>query len=137
MPGSVTKALPPITPASPASAQPPPNTPMKMRGTLWPSASTASGWVSAAWITRPMRVRVSTSQIPASIDSATSIMKPRYIGKLVANRVNSGRSSSFGIGYGTAARPQTSCTSSTIRYDRPKVNSSSTTWPNLCSGRKP
>ncbi|MNN74662.1 hypothetical protein D3C81_1908870 [compost metagenome] len=58
--GSVIKALPPITPARPASAAPPPNTIMNTRGTLWPSASTISGWVSAAWITSPMRVRVST-----------------------------------------------------------------------------
>ncbi|MNS92373.1 hypothetical protein D3C72_1265080 [compost metagenome] len=58
--GSVTKALPPITPASPASAAPPPKTIMNTRGTLWPRASTISGCVSAAWITSPMRVRVST-----------------------------------------------------------------------------
>jgi hypothetical protein len=61
MPGSVTKALPPMTPASPASAVPPPKTSMKMRGTLWPSASTMSGLVSAAWMMRPMRVRVSSA----------------------------------------------------------------------------
>ena len=46
--GSVTYALPPITPANPASAQPPPNTIMKTRGTLCPKASTVSGWVNAA-----------------------------------------------------------------------------------------
>ena len=60
--GSVTKVLPPITPASPASAAPPPNTSMNTRGTLWPSASTISGMRQRAWITRPMRVRVSSSQ---------------------------------------------------------------------------
>ena len=48
MPGSVTNALPPITPAKPASAAPPPNTSMNTRGTLWPRVSTVSGWVSAA-----------------------------------------------------------------------------------------
>ena len=58
--GSVTNALPPMTPARPASAAPPPKTIIKTRGTLWPRASTISGWVNAAWITRPMRVRVST-----------------------------------------------------------------------------
>ena len=77
MPGSVTKALPPITPARPASAQPPPKTSMNTRGTLWPSASTVWGCVSAAWMTRPMRVRVRASQIIASIATETSIMKPR------------------------------------------------------------
>src|SRR5207302_127007 len=77
MPGSVTKALPPITPASPASAAPPPNTSMNTRGTLWPSASTVCGCVSAAWMTSPMRVRVSASQIETSIATDTSIMKPR------------------------------------------------------------
>jgi hypothetical protein len=50
---------------------------MKTRGTLWPSASTVCGWLSAAWITRPMRVRVSASQIDTSIATDTSIMKPR------------------------------------------------------------
>ncbi len=77
MPGSVTKALPPITPARPASAAPPPKTSMNTRGTLWPSASTVCGCVSAAWMTRPMRVRVSASQIETSIATDTSIMKPR------------------------------------------------------------
>ena len=54
--GSVTKVLPPITPASPASPAPAPKTSMNTRGTLWPSASTISGWVSALWMTSPMRV---------------------------------------------------------------------------------
>ena len=48
MAGSVKKVLPPITPARPASAEPAPNTIMNTRGTLCPSASTASGCVSAA-----------------------------------------------------------------------------------------
>jgi len=61
IPGSVMKALPPITPASPASAEPPPNTSMNTRGTLCPSASTVCEWVSEAWITRPMRDRVSVT----------------------------------------------------------------------------
>jgi hypothetical protein len=60
IPGSVMNALPPITPARPASAAPPANTSMNTRGTLCPSASTISGCVSDAWITRPMRVRVSS-----------------------------------------------------------------------------
>jgi len=81
--GSVTYALPPITPAWPASAVPPPKVSMKTRGTLWPSASTVSGCASAAWITSPTRVRVSISQIANSISVATSIMKPRYAGKWV------------------------------------------------------
>ena len=50
MAGSVTKVLPPITPASAASPVPAPNTSMNTRGTLWPSASTISGCVSAAWM---------------------------------------------------------------------------------------
>ena len=94
--GSVTNALPPITPARPASAVPPAKVSMNTRGTLWPSASTVSGWVSEAWITRPMRVRVSISQIATSISTATPIMKPRYFGKLVVNSVNSGPCSSAG-----------------------------------------
>ncbi len=72
MPGSVTNALPPITPASPASAQPPPNTSMNTRGTLCPSASTMSGWVSEAWMIMPMRVRVSTRYRPSSMPTDTS-----------------------------------------------------------------
>ncbi len=70
-------ALPPITPASPASAAPPPNTSMKTRGTSCPSASTMCGWVSEAWITSPIRVRVSASQSAPSMPTDTSIMKPR------------------------------------------------------------
>ena len=96
MPGSVTKALPPITPAKPASAAPPPNTSMNTRGTLWPKASTVSGCVSAAWITRPMRVRVSSNQMASNISRATNIMKPRYMGNCVPYRVNRGPASSAG-----------------------------------------
>jgi len=81
MAGSVTKVLPPMTPARPASPAPAPNTIMNTRGTLWPSASTASGCVNAAWMTRPMRVRVSSSHKATSIASATTIMKPRVAGK--------------------------------------------------------
>ena len=48
-----------MTPASPASAAPAPNTSMKIRGTSWPSIATMSGWVSAAWMieadARPLR----------------------------------------------------------------------------------
>ena len=36
----------------------------------------------------------------------------------------------------TAVRPQISCTSSSKTYDRPKVISSSGTWPNLCTRRR-
>ena len=78
--GSVTKVMPPITPARPASAQPLPNTSMKTKGTLCPSDSTASGCVSAAWITKPMRVRVSISHSDSSIKRATNIMKVRVAG---------------------------------------------------------
>ena len=66
-----------MTPASPARAVPPPKVSMNTRGTLWPSASTVSGWVNAAWITSPTRLRVSISQMASSISAATSIMKPR------------------------------------------------------------
>ena len=79
--GSVTKVLPPMTPASPASPAPAPKTIISTRGTLWPSASTISGCVSALWITRPMRVRVISSHSASSITNATSIMKPRVAGK--------------------------------------------------------
>ena len=70
--GSVTKVMPPTTPANAAKAQPLPNTSMNTRGTLWPRASTISGWPRAAWMTRPMRVRVSSSHSASSITSATS-----------------------------------------------------------------
>ncbi len=75
MPGSVMNALPPITPASAASAVPPPNTSMKTRGTSCPSASTMSGRESAARITSPARVRVSPAYNAASIATDTAIMK--------------------------------------------------------------
>ena len=66
-----------MTPASPASAEPPANTMVNTRGTLWPSAPTISGWVSAAWMMRPMRVRVSSSQMATNISAEISSMKPR------------------------------------------------------------
>jgi hypothetical protein len=73
--GAVTSAKPPITPASPASALPTPNTSMNTRGTLCPSAATMSGCVSAAWMMRPMRVRVSTRPSAANIVNDTATMK--------------------------------------------------------------
>ena len=78
--GSVTKVLPPMTPASPARAEPAPKTSMNTRGTLCPRASTISGCVSALWITRPMRVRVSISHKARSMATATTIMNPRVAG---------------------------------------------------------
>ena len=56
-----------------------------------------SGLVSAAWMMRPMRVRVSSAYNAISMPTETSIMKPRYIGKAVSNSVNSVPSSSSGI----------------------------------------
>ena len=81
--GSVTRSAPPITPASPASAVPPPNTSIITRGTLWPSDSTASAWVSEACITSPMRVRVSTSHTATSINTAMPMPKARKAGNWV------------------------------------------------------
>ena len=138
---------------------------MKTRGTLWPSDSTISGWVSALWMTRPIRVRVSSSQSATSIASATSIMKPRVAGngeqtmrtaasalahiaagaapatscKPVTDElmsVNAGPRRISGGGNSTAVRPQISSTSSMITNDRPKVISSSGTWPNLWTRRR-
>src|SRR4051812_15988849 len=163
--GSVTNVEPPITPASPASAEPAPNTSMKTRGTLWPSASTISGCVSALWMTRPTRVRVSSSQSETSMRTATSIMKPRVAGngeqttrtaasaavqsagsalpattaRPVADEltiVNAGPRSASGGANSTGLRPQTSCTSSMMTNDRPKVMSSSGTCPYLCTRRR-
>ena len=114
---------------------------MKTRGTLWPSDSTISGCVKAAWITKPIRVRVSKSHKDSSMNSATSIMKPRVAGKVehtkrtlasAALHISAGalphtklRPSTewlikvkaelrkiSGGGNSTAERPQTSCTSS-------------------------
>ena len=66
-----------ITPARPASAVPLANTSVNMRGTSWPRQSTMSGWFSAAWIIRPMRVRVSASQIAPNIAAEISSMNAR------------------------------------------------------------
>ena len=74
--GSVTKAFPPITPAIAASAEPPPKTSVKMRGTSCPSACTISGRERAACTMRPMRVKVSSAYSPTSIPIDTAIMKP-------------------------------------------------------------
>ena len=139
MAGSVTKVEPPITPASPASAAPAPNTSMNTRGTLWPSACAICGCVSAAWMTRPMRVRVSSSHSASSISKATSMMKPRVAGNgehtaaavlhsaagaapqtmrkpspAEPTSVNAGPCSASGGAKATAARPQINCTSSRI-----------------------
>ena len=81
--GSVTRKAPPMTPASAASAVPPPNTSIITRGTLWPSDSTASGCVSEAWMTSPIRVRVSTSHTATSINTATPMPKARKDGNWV------------------------------------------------------
>ena len=66
-------------------------------------------------MTRPMRVFFSTSPIETSIATATSIMKPRYIGYCVPMIENSGPSRSGGTRYGTAERPQTRCVASSMR----------------------
>ena len=39
--------------------------------------STMLGWVSAAWMIRPMRVFFSSSQVQSSMPAETSSMKPR------------------------------------------------------------
>ncbi len=77
MPGCVVKALPAITPASPASAQPAPNTRVNTRGTSWPSIDTMSGCVSAARTTRPSRVRASAANSATNMPSDTAIMNTR------------------------------------------------------------
>ena len=165
IPGSVTNVMPPIMPPRPASAVPAPNTSMKTRGTLWPSASTISGCVSALWMTRPTRVRVSSSQSETSITSAISIMKARVAGNCEqamwtagsaavhiaagaapATRcrpdtdeltiVNADPRSDSGGRNSTPIRPQVRMTSSKTTNDRPKVMSSSGTWPNLCTRRR-
>ena len=56
------------------------NTNMNTRGTLWPSVSTVSGWVKAAWMMRPMRVLVNNHHNTTIIPMAVSMMKPRVIG---------------------------------------------------------
>ena len=66
-----------MTPARPASAAPAPNTSMKIFGTSWPSIATMSGWVSAAWMIKPTRVRVSRASSAANIPTATSSMNTR------------------------------------------------------------
>ncbi len=60
-----------------ASAAPAPNTSMKILGTSWPSMATMSGWVSAAWMMMPMRVRVSPTRSAANIATAVSSMNMR------------------------------------------------------------
>ena len=75
--GCVTSAGPAITPARPASAAPAPNTSIKIRGTSWPSMATISGWVSAAWMTRPTRVLFSATKSAAKIAAAVTSMNMR------------------------------------------------------------
>ena len=117
MPGSVTKALPPITPARPASAQPPPNTSMKTRGTLWPE--------------RLHRLRVRERGLDHQADARAREQQPdrdqhqqrhqhheAAVHRETACRysVNSGPVAARPArGSRTAARPQISCTSSRMR----------------------
>ena len=75
--GCVTSAGPAMTPASPASPAPAPNTSMKIFGTSWPSIATMSGWVSAAWMMMPTRVRVSPASSAANIATAVINMNMR------------------------------------------------------------
>ena len=145
--------------------EPTPNTSMKIRGTLWPSASTICGCVSALWMTSPILVRVSSSHSDTSIARATSIMKPRVAGNgeqtmrtaasaaehIAAGAapqrtcrpsteelmmVKAGPRSDSGGRNSTAVRPQMSCTSSVTTNASPKVMSSSGTCPNLCTRRR-
>ena len=91
MPGSVTKALPPITTGQ-----------RRQRGAAAEHQHEDARHVVAERLHgvrigkrrldhRAMRVRVSSSHSATSINSATSIMKPRYIGNLVPKIVNRGR----------------------------------------------
>ncbi len=50
--------------------------------------------------------------------------------------VNAAPCSCGGGATGSDDRPQISLTSSSTTYDKPKVISSSGTWPNLCTRRK-
>ena len=135
--GSVTKVAPPTTPASAASAAPTPNTSVNTRGTSWPRACAMCGCVSAAWITRPMRVRLSSKLSASSMPSATAIMKARVAGngehtvpaaphsaagasaRTTPSRspaeptsVKAGPCKAAGGTKASAVRPHTSCTSS-------------------------
>ncbi|MCY1513187.1 hypothetical protein D9M68_476720 [compost metagenome] len=55
-----------------------------------------SGCFSAAWITRPMRVRVSSSHTDTSMSIATSMMNERDLGNCVPYSENSGPCSASG-----------------------------------------
>ena len=164
--GSVTKVAPPITPARPASAQPAPNTSMNTRGTLWPSASTISGWVSALWMTRPMRVRVSSSQSATSISQRDQHHEAARRRERRADHAHVRRrpgTSPPGAAPGTTCRPvdgrvdererraaqrrraarsrprcgpRSAAPARRPRTSRPNVISSSGTWPNLCTRRR-
>ena len=112
-----------------------------------------------------MRVRVSSSQIPTSMSTATTIISARVAGngehttRTAASAarqapsgaapqtkrmpstewlisVKAGPRSTSGGRKSTAGRPQMSCTTSRRMYDRPKVTSSSGTCPNLCTLRR-
>ena len=63
-----------MTPAIAASPVPTPKTSMNTRGTLWPSIATMSGWVSAAWMMSPVRVRVRTASSAAKMQIAVNSM---------------------------------------------------------------
>ena len=78
--GSVTKVMPPITPARPASARAGAEHQHEDARHVVAERLDHLRMRERAWITRPMRVRVSSSQTASSISSATSIMKARVAG---------------------------------------------------------
>ena len=96
MAGSVTKALPPITPARPASAAAAAEHQHEHARHVVPQGLDHLGVRQGRLNDQADAGARQQQPDRISISTATSIMKPRYIGNWVPNSVNSGPSSATG-----------------------------------------
>ena len=115
----------------PASAVPTPNTSMKTRGTLWPSAPTMSR-MGQRGLDDQADARALQHDEQADEDRDRDQQHEHLVGGVIgAEDREGGKSSTAGTRKSTGRLPQIICTTSSITKARPKVNSSSATWPLL------
>ncbi len=75
------------TPASPASAEPKPNTAVTQSDTSMPKARVMVGFSVQARITAPTRVRSMTNQFSEQTTTETTMAKSRKVGKKMNPRL--------------------------------------------------
>ena len=126
-----------MTPARPASSEPPANTMVKTRGTSWPSALTMLGCVSAAWMIRPMRVFFSSSQMVSSMPRRDQQHEAAIGREVLAVQREQREVERGGTRYGIGSMPHAICTARPMMNTRPNVNSSSAMCPLWWTRRSP